>query len=346
MPRRDLRIPLCLGLIALLAALVAAGCGGGSGNDSPPASPPPTANVENFPKANGQSYKDLFGTVPEGPILAPTVSVLEKGKNRFGFALFDRAKKMLTGSEVVLYTATAQGGGVQGPYPARSESLAVKPQYVAKTTAQDPDAAKSVYVADVPFPKGGSQAIFAVARLDGRLVRSTPAAVNVGGVTKGGDSAASTFAGGSKGQPPRVGEKAPKITTPTLASVGGDASKIDTRVPPDTMHSVNYADVLGKKPIVIVFATPQLCQSRVCGPVVDIAEQLKAKYGDKAAFLHMEIYNGNQISKGTNEQVAAFRLPSEPWAFVIDKNGKVAARLEGAFSVGELDRAIAKGIPA
>jgi hypothetical protein len=336
-------MPLVLCLVALALAWAIAGCGGGDDSDEPPAAPPPTANVENFPKANGESYKDLFGKVPEGPILAPTVSVLEKGDNRFAFALFDRAKNMLTGSEVVLYTADEQGNDVQGPYPARSESLAVKPQYVAKTTAQDPDAAKSVYVAEVPFKKNGSQAVFAVARLDGRLVRSTPAGVNIGGVTKGGDSAASTI-GKADGKPPEVGDKAPKITTPTLADVGGDASKIDTRVPPDTMHDVNYADALGKKPIVIVFATPQLCQSRVCGPVVDIAEQLKAKYGSKADFIHMEIYNDNQISNGTNEQVAAFRLPSEPWAFVIDKNGKVASRLEGAFSVGELDRAIAKGI--
>jgi hypothetical protein len=343
MTRRSRLTTLLAGLLALAIMLALSACGGGDGSDEPPAAEPPSANVENFPKANGQSYKDLFGSVPEGPILAPTVSVLEKGENRFAFALFDRAKKMLTGSEVVLYTANEQGGDVKGPYPARSESLAVKPQYVAKTTAQDPDAAKSVYVAEVPFPKDGPQAIFAVARLDGRLVRSTPAGVNVGGVTKGGDSAASTL-GKADGKPPDVGEKAPKIDTPTLASVGGDASKIDTRVPPSTMHDVNYADVLGKKPIVLVFATPQLCQSRVCGPVVDIAEQLKAKYGDKAAFISMEIYKDNQISKGTNEQVAAFRLPSEPWAFVIDKDGKVASRLEGAYSVGELDRAIAKGI--
>jgi hypothetical protein len=336
-------MPLVLCLVALALAWAIVGCGGGDDSDEPPAAPPPTANVENFPKADGESYNDLFGKVPEGPILAPTVSVLEKGDNRFAFALFDRAKNMLTGSEVVLYTADEQGNDVQGPYPARSESLAVKPQYVAKTTAQDPDAAKSVYVAEVPFKKNGSQAVFAVARLDGRLVRSTPAGVNIGGVTKGGDSAASTI-GKADGKPPEVGDKAPKITTPTLADVGGDASKIDTRVPPDTMHDVNYADALGKKPIVIVFATPQLCQSRVCGPVVDIAEQLKAKYGSKADFIHMEIYNDNQISNGTNEQVAAFRLPSEPWAFVIDKNGKVASRLEGAFSVGELDRAISKGI--
>ena len=41
------------------------------------------------------------------------------------------------------------------------------------------------------------------------------------------------------------------------------------------MHDVDFADVVGKKPTVLLFATPALCQSRVCGPVVDVAEQVK-----------------------------------------------------------------------
>ena len=64
------------------------------------------------------------------------------------------------------------------------------------------------------------------------------------------------------------------------------------------MHEVDFADVVGKKPIVLLFATPLLCQSRVCGPVVDVAEQVKAEYGDQADFIHMEIYNDNEIDKG------------------------------------------------
>ena len=44
----------------------------------------------------------------------------------------------------------------------------------------------------------------------------------------------------------------------------------------------------------LLFATPQFCQSRVCGPVVDVAEQVKEEYGDKAAFIHMEIYKDNE----------------------------------------------------
>ena len=75
--------------------------------------------------------------------------------------------------------------------------------------------------------------------------------------------------------------------------MGGDLSKITTRIPPDTQNKVDYADALGKEPIVLLFATPQFCQSRVCGPVVDVAEQTKEEYGDKAAFIHMEIYKDN-----------------------------------------------------
>jgi hypothetical protein len=95
---------------------------------------------------------------------------------------------------------------------------------------------------------------------------------------------------------------------------------------------------------VLVFATPRLCQSRVCGPVVDVAEQLKADYGDEVEFVHMEIYKNNEIQDGFRPQVAAWRLPSEPWAFAIDKQGKIAARLEGAYSARELQAAIQKAL--
>jgi hypothetical protein len=110
------------------------------------------------------------------------------------------------------------------------------------------------------------------------------------------------------------------------------------------MHEVDFADVLGKKPIVLLFATPLLCQSRVCGPVVDVAAQVEDEYRDQVDFIHMEIYNDNEINKGTRPQVNAFHLPSEPWLFVIDKQGKVVARMEGAFSVEELDSAVKQAL--
>jgi hypothetical protein len=137
-----------------------------------------------------------------------------------------------------------------------------------------------------------------------------------------------------------VGDKAPKIDTPTVASVHGDVKQIDTRVPPGSMHQDNLADVLGKRPILLLFATPALCQSRVCGPVVDIAEQVKASHKGDTAFIHMEIYNENELEKGFRPQVGAYKLPTEPWAFAIGRDGKVAARLEGAYSEHELREAV------
>jgi hypothetical protein len=94
---------------------------------------------------------------------------------------------------------------------------------------------------------------------------------------------------------------------------------------------------------VLLFATPQFCQSRVCGPVVDVAEQVKQIYGDKAKFIHMEIYNENDPSKGVRPQVKAFHLPSEPWLFVIDRQGVIRKVIEGAFGVDQLTEAV-KGV--
>jgi hypothetical protein len=126
--------------------------------------------------------------------------------------------------------------------------------------------------------------------------------------------------------------------TPTADEVG-DISEIETRIPPDSMHDTDYADVLGKEPILIVFATPQFCQTRVCGPTVDIVEQVKSKIGDEATFIHMEVFNDNDPGKGPRPQLQAFNLETEPWAFVIDRKGRITARFEGAFGAEELTRA-------
>jgi hypothetical protein len=141
---------------------------------------------------------------------------------------------------------------------------------------------------------------------------------------------------------PAVGEEPPRIHTPTEADAGGDIASIDTRLPPSSMHDADFADVLGEKPVVLLFATPQLCQSRVCGPVVDIAEQEKAESGGEVEFIHMEVFRDNRLDRGIRPQMAAFRLRTEPWLFTFDRAGNVAARIEGAFSQRELEQAIAR----
>ena len=140
---------------------------------------------------------------------------------------------------------------------------------------------------------------------------------------------------------PQVGQRAPVTHTLTAGQVG-QISLIDTRVPPDDMHSDDLANVLGKKPVVLLFATPALCQSRVCGPVTDIAEQVKQQYGDQVAFIHQEVYKNNNINDGPRPQMTAYGLTTEPWCFVIDRSGKLSTVLQGPFSVQEHHAAVQK----
>jgi hypothetical protein len=317
-------------LVALIAAALVAGCGGSDKPDRPPPQPEPTGQPADFPSATGKTVDDLASMADgQGPVLAPSVSILHKGVNRYGFGLFDTARKQITGAQVAVYTARHDGTGVRGPYVARSESLAVRPQFQSETTAKDPSSAKSVYVADVPFKRTGKQAVVAIAKLDGRLLVTNGFSVNV---TRPG-----------RPEPPDVGDRAIRVHTKTLTDVGGDAAQLDTRRPfaKDLLRD-DLADVLGKRPVVITFATPLLCQSRVCGPTVDIVEQVKASAPADVAFIHQEIYKDNQVNKGLRPQLAAWRLLTEPWTFVVDRSGRISTRFEGGVSVGELQRAVAK----
>ena len=313
----------------LAVAALLGGCGGGGdkGGDGGGASTPPVAKPEDFPKAAGKTIAQLGREHGSGgPVLAPSVSLLEPGKSRFGFGLFDRARAQITNVPVALYVAPVGGGPARGPFLSRYESLKIAPQFQSRTVASDPDAARSVYVADLQLSKPGRYEVLGLARYDDRVV----AAATAGGpiqVVKNGPV-------------PSVGDRAPLIHTPTKTDVGGDLKKIDTRDPPDSMHDVDFADMLGKKPVVLLFATPLLCQSRVCGPVVDVAEEVKAKRGRDAAFIHQEIYTDNEVDKGFRPQVLKWKLPTEPWLFTIDRNGRIAARIEGAFSADELNHAI------
>lgn len=326
---------MAAGLATLLTlGITGAGC---SEDDSGTANRPmPIVKPEGFPKAAGKTLRELRAEVgTEGPVLSPSVSELEPGKSRFGFGLFDRARAQIAEAPVAVYVARAGGGPAEGPFPARYESLTVKAQFQSRSVAADPDAAKSLYVSKVDFEKPGRYDVLGVARLDGRLVAATPASPGLM-VT-------------SEGRVPDVGDKAPRTHTPTKAQVGGDLSKIDTREPPSTMHDVDFADAVGKRPVILLFATTALCRSRVCGPVVDVTEQVKAERDDEADFVHMEIYRNNEIDQGFRPQVLQWKLPTEPWVFAVDRRGRVAARLEGAFSAGELQRAVdaaVKGAPA
>jgi hypothetical protein len=309
------------GLLAA-GAIALVGCGGSDDDGTANQSAPDPAD---FPAANGRPLQQVLSEADsEGPVISPAAQVFDKGKNRFPFGVFTTGREEIDDAQVAIYVAHGPSGEAKGPYPARVESLEVDPAYESKTTADDPDAAHVVYVTDVDFDAAGEWRIGALTRDGDSLQASVVPSAVVG-----------KFSG-----IPGPGDKVPRVHTPTADEVGGDLSKIDTRVPPDSMHEEDLADVLGKQPVVLLFATPQLCQSRVCGPVVDVAEQVKAEHGDDVAFIHQEIYNDNEFDKGLRPQVKAYGLPTEPWLFVIDENGRVQTSIEGAFDAEELERAV------
>jgi hypothetical protein len=320
-PPRPLLILLCL------LPLLVAGCGSSTEDNSRPA-----PSAASFPSAKGKTIADLLresGARPAKVVIAPAAQAFDVGENRYPFGVFTLGNEQVEGAEVALYFAKDEKKGpVIGPLPAQETSLEVKPAY--RAAGEDPDQAKNVYVVPkVDFPSKGPWVGLAMLKGKQGLEAARVSAPPVVGDNK----------------VPTVGDKAPLIHTPTASDVGGDLAKIDTRIPHDQMHQVDYADVYGKEPIVLVFATPALCQSRVCGPVVDVAQQVADEYKGKGAFIHMEVYNDNEISKGIRPQLEAFNLETEPWTFLIDRNGVIRDRLEGAYGVPELEQAMRTIVP-
>ncbi|HEX5990417.1 MAG TPA: hypothetical protein VFY75_09420 [Solirubrobacterales bacterium] len=347
-------------LLALLAVGALIGCGGDSETGSTTASGPgaapsrPAPPKTDFPGTENRTLRQVLKAA-DGPaevVITPAAEVFYPGLNRYPFGVSRRDDGGVDDAEVALYFARVPGPApgskskpgnrgqaakgerqaldepAVGPFPASIESLAVKPAFRADSTAEDPDAARVVYSTELNLPGAGEWKIAAIIKEDGEL-RGTPVGTAVVGEFK---------------RIPRPGQEAPLIHTPTAQDVGGDLSKITTRIPPDTQNKVDYAEALGKEPIVLLFATPEFCQSRVCGPVVDVAEQAREEFGNKAAFIHMEIYNDNDPAKRVRHQVRAFHLPTEPYLFTIDRRGIVRAAVEGAFGLKLMHEAVDKAI--
>lgn len=309
--------------ILLVAAFAVVGCGGGSQDD--PSRPAPSA--ADFPATQGKTLPQMAEGINESRLVAsPAGREFELGANRYSFGVFTLGRKQVIDADVALYFAPGKTGKAIGPFPAAVRSLETPPAYRAQTSTEGPGATTAVYVVPkINFTKPGEWRAIALFRtprgLEGTRMPSA--------VISGRDAV------------PDVGERAPRIHTPTAEEVS-DLSEIDTRIPPDRMHEVDFADAFGERPIVLLFATPQFCESRVCGPVVDIAEQVRDEVGEEAAFIHMEVFKDNDPSKGTRPQLGAFGLRTEPWVFVIDENGTIDTRIEGAFGAEELRQAVSR----
>ena len=321
------------------ALVTMAGCGGDDGSSEDPVSRVPdegglqeqvraasSPDAADFPSADGKTLNQLAEEVRGGGSteVGLATSVFTVGKDRLAFGMIDDQGQFVYGPTAV-YVAPTPDDPAEGPFVAPADVLVTEGRYRSRQAAEEGDPFAAVYQAQVPFDQKGPWAVLAVTR-SGNTYLAAPAQVQVN--TKKADDI------------PDVGEPAPKVATDTLESVQGNEDLLDTRVPPSDMHRSSFDDVVGSKPVALLFATPQLCQSRVCGPVTDIALQMKAKYGDEMEFIHQEVYVDNDPQAGLREPLSAFNLRTEPWLFVVGADGRITARLEGSFGLNAFENAV------
>jgi hypothetical protein len=316
------RVTTAAALLAAAIGLVA--CGGDDPSTSASRAAPAASD---FPDANGKKLLQVLNAASgEGPVISPSGTVYGQGDNRYAFGVFDTGGAQITDADIALYAAPGKDGEAEGPFPASIEDLSVEGPFQSKTTALDPNSAKVAYVTHLEFDQPGEW--------------------RIGALVKSGDSYQASLVPsavvGSSTSMPQVGDKAPVTHTVTADEVS-DLAQIDTRDPHSTtMHEDDLADVLGQEPVVLLFASPALCRSRTCGPVVDIAEQVQDQYGNQAAFIYVEPYKDNVIDKGASAPAQAYGLQTEPWLFVIDREGVIRTEIEGAFGAQELEAAVQK----
>ena len=113
------------------------------------------------------------------------------------------------------------------------------------------------------------------------------------------------------------------------------------------LYGITIADaVKSGLPTVVVMASPAFCTNAVCGPQVEVLQDLKNKYKGQSHFIHVDIYDnpaetqGNLDAARLSPVVMEWGLPSTEWTFVIDREGIVSSRFEAFATLEELDQAL------
>jgi hypothetical protein len=296
-------------ILALASVFVVSACGGSDAGERAGAS---------TGEAPGGSLEALWRAPGEDVAIVPGTSDYAPGRNRISFLVVDKQSRLIASARARVWVSR---GLKQRPFlrtTARSEPIGVPGGEATDVT--------QLYVTAVSLPRPGKYWLLAEPIGASKRIQA------LGNVVVEKESAA-----------PSVGEQAIATPSPTLASTGGRLDRLTTSTRPDrALYRSSVAGALAAKvPFVVAFATPKFCQTRACGPVVDVVSAVRKRFaGSPVRFIHVEIYEDNDPAKGTNRWVDDWKLPTEPFTFVVDRNGIVRAKLEGAFSARELAAAV------
>jgi hypothetical protein len=290
-------------LAAVLVIALVTGCGSSEGGSEQGAPKPGTLNA-------------IWRQAGPSVALIPGTSDYASGDIRISFLVVDPQGRIIERPRARFWIARGRGAVPFAETTARLERIGVG------GAAGDGDV-ENLYVAHVRVAKPGRYWIVA------RPVGGAP----IGGIRNVDVKARSAT--------PAIGAKAFPSRTPTLATAS--AARLTTRRPPDRelLHYSVASSLAVHRPFVLVFATPRFCESRTCGPVVDVVDAARRRFvGTGTRFIHVEIYRGNNPAQGQNRWVKEWRLPSEPWIFLVGADGRIKAKFEGSVSLAELTAAI------
>lgn len=188
--------------------------------------------------------------------------------------------------------------------------------------------AAGVYEATADFDRAGFWEVTVTADVDGWVRTGT-----------------AVFEVQDDAQVPEVGDAAPRTSTLTLDSAA-PAEAIDSRagprspVPDEILHRVDLVDALDAgRPVVVVFSTPTYCTSRFCGPITEAVEDIAEDHSDRAAFVHVEIWHDideRRFNDAVEDWLVTDDGGNEPWVFLIDADGTIAARWDNVLDADDL----------
>jgi hypothetical protein len=140
---------------------------------------------------------------------------------------------------------------------------------------------------------------------------------------------------------PLLGNPLPPFDTPTIDNARG-VNPICTR-PGEfcPFHDVTLTDALKSgKPVLYLIGTPAYCSTGTCAPGLDALMTLAKSVGNKAVFVHAEVYKDTSATVAA-PAVSEYKLTYEPILYITDEKGVLVERLDAIFDVKEMRSAIA-----
>ncbi len=266
-------------------------------------------------------------------VALPAVSDLAVGSNRFAFALL-----LPDGTQVQDAAVDVRLFAVENGLATLRETTTA--DYI-EVTIDTPHIHDDGIVHDHEESRG----VYVVPAVNFEASGTWGAEIEVSG--EGADSSligGFTFEVRERAFTPAVGDEAPRSLTPTGVTAA-ELAAICTRQPPDDMHQTSIDAALDSgRPFVAVFASPSFCQTRLCGPVTELVLSLRSQFEGQVAFIHVEPFDLHLLQNEGRLELASpaqeWGLPTEPWVFVVDADGRVAAKFESLFGAEELTAAV------